>query len=253
MNQVSMSLQSFLMSYPGNGTATARSVSTVAELYVSVFAIIRCFISHSDKVTISPGSSFPHSALFSHQASSSLARTILPKIQSHSFTMIYHTTIAFIFTLVLIQISRALPYACGDHISPASESVQHRLLYGDGLHALVSAQPSMCDPKYDDPNGSMSTVACGDPLGRLYPRFGDIPTFPNIGGVFDVEPQSPKCGECLRLTNRQRVHIYFTVIDSAPSGIVMSVATCKALKVGEPGELIMIEKVPLQLCEFRPS
>jgi hypothetical protein len=161
--------------------------------------------------------------------------------------MIYVTT--FFLTLFVIQFSRALPQACGDHISPASDSVQHRLPYGDSPQALVSVQPPICDPKYDNPNTSMHTVACADLLEKRYPLFGDIPNFPFIGGVYDIRPNSSNCGECWKFTNKDGVHIYLTAIDSAPFGFVMSVAACSVLKVGE---VKTIEKVLRHFCEFPP-
>ena len=164
--------------------------------------------------------------------------------------MIYLTT--FFLTLFLIQISRALPQACSNHISPASKSVQHRLSYGDAPHTLASVQSSMCDPKYDNPNGSMHATACANPLESRYPLFGDIPNFPYIGAASDVTPGSPNCGECWNLTNLGNgAHIYVTAIDSIPFGFVtMSVSACNALKIDEGVVEIGGGKVLPHFCGF---
>ena len=108
----------------------------------------------------------------------------------------------------------------------------------------------MCDHKYDNPNTSMHTVACAHPLEKIYPFFRNIPTFPYIGGLFDVRPDSLKCGSCLNLTNKEGVHIYLTVIDRAPVplGFVMSVEACNKLNVRELRDLTKIEGVPSNFC-----
>ncbi|KAF8482072.1 eliciting plant response-like protein, partial [Russula ochroleuca] len=78
------------------------------------------------------------------------------------------------------------------------------------------------DPTYDNKNGSLNTVACSNGANGLvgrFPTFGDIPTFPFIGGAFDVVWNSPNCGGCWNLTNPATgVSINFTAIDAAGSG-----------------------------------
>ena len=164
--------------------------------------------------------------------------------------MIYYTTVTFIFTLFLTQISCALPQACSNHISPISnlESVQHRLQYGEGSPTFTS----LCDPAYDKPDGSMHTVACADPLEKKYPLFHDIPTFPNIGAAFDVKEGTPSCGECWEFTNhKNRLHIYLTAINSTFGGFKMSVSACNTLKIDEKDIVdIRAGKVDPHFCGF---
>ena len=63
----------------------------------------------------------------------------------------------------------------------------------------VSATRITWDPVYDQGTQSLSTVACSDGsngmLTKGYNLFGDLPTFPNIGGSSVVADwNSPNCG-----------------------------------------------------------
>ncbi|KAL5531179.1 hypothetical protein ACEPAG_4055 [Sanghuangporus baumii] len=76
------------------------------------------------------------------------------------------------------------------------------------------------DTTYDNPSGSMWGVACSNGKNGLvgeFPTFGDLPTFPNIGGVEGVSWNSTKCGSCWELTF-QGTSIYVTAVDSAGTG-----------------------------------
>jgi hypothetical protein len=57
---------------------------------------------------------------------------------------------------------------------------------------------------YDDPEGSMDTVACSNGengLGTKYKTFGSVPSYPFIGGAYDISgPSSPNCGSCWVIT-----------------------------------------------------
>lgn len=64
---------------------------------------------------------------------------------------------------------------------------------------LVSATPITSDPVYDNATESLGAVACSDgPNGMLtkgYNVFGDLKTFPYIGGSSAVAAwNSPNCG-----------------------------------------------------------
>jgi len=63
----------------------------------------------------------------------------------------------------------------------------------------VSATRISWDPVYDNATESLTVVACSDGsngmLGKGYHLFGDLPTFPNIGGSSAVASwNSPNCG-----------------------------------------------------------
>ena len=163
--------------------------------------------------------------------------------------MIYRTAVAIIFTLFLTQIARALPQAIDDHIFPASESDQHRLPYGGEPHTIDYAVTF--DPKYDNPNRSMSTVTCSNPLEPRYPYFIDIPGFPFIGGAYDVVKGSPSCGRCWRLTNMENgASIYFTAIDRAAKGFSIGGWTLSRLMGGDRKDVSRVgaSKVPNRFC-----
>ena len=169
--------------------------------------------------------------------------------------MIYRTTVAFIFTLLLTQVARALPQACSDHTSPASKSVQHHLPNGGAPYTLASVQAPMivtCDPKFDIPAGFMSTVACANPLEPEYPLFKNIPSFPFIGGAYDAEAGSDNCGACWKLTNADNdgYHIYLAAIDRAAFGFNIGVTGCDTLRGDGIVTKVNAEKVPASFCGF---
>jgi len=59
-------------------------------------------------------------------------------------------------------------------------------------------------PRFDASNGSMDTVACSNGVNGLemeFPTFGDVPSFPFIGGAYDIVWNSPNCGSCWNITN----------------------------------------------------
>ena len=133
--------------------------------------------------------------------------------------MIYFTT--FIFTLLLAHIACAVP-ACGDGASRPSPEDVYNPTY-DNEQLILTDCKLPWDPKYDNPKGDTKTLACSD-LASRYPRFGDFPSFPYIGAAFDIrEPNSPNCGKCWKMTNMiTHKTIFFTAVDSAKSGFVLS-------------------------------
>jgi Cerato-platanin len=68
----------------------------------------------------------------------------------------------------------------------------------------------------------MNSVACSNGANGLesrFPTFGSLPSFPYIGGAFDVVWNSTNCGGCWSLTNPTTgVMINLTAIDAAGSG-----------------------------------
>jgi hypothetical protein len=100
--------------------------------------------------------------------------------------MIYLTTL--ILTLFLTQIARALPQACDDPILPAWATQEE---YGEELYEFMIPSPlrTTYDGTYDNKHGSLNSVACSNGDNGLvlrFPTFGNIPSFPYIGGAFDV-------------------------------------------------------------------
>jgi hypothetical protein len=75
------------------------------------------------------------------------------------------------------------------------------------------------DGTYDNPSGSLNGVACSNGANGLvtnYQAFGDLPTFPYIGGAPGVAWNSPNCGGCWKLTSATTgAWIIYTAIDSS--------------------------------------
>src|SRR6266404_1981717 len=78
------------------------------------------------------------------------------------------------------------------------------------------------DNTFDNKDGSLNGVACSNGengLASRFPTFGDLPSFPFIGGAFDVVWNSPNCGSCWAVTNPANgVTINITAIDTAGAG-----------------------------------
>ncbi|KAJ8519987.1 hypothetical protein ONZ45_g3125 [Pleurotus djamor] len=102
--------------------------------------------------------------------------------------------------------------------------------YFFALAALVAPVLSTSvtyDQTYDNPQGSLNTVACSNgPNGLLtrgYTNFKSLPNFPNIGGASAVTGwNSENCGTCweLTFTNGQGVKktINVLAVDYAANG-----------------------------------
>ena len=64
---------------------------------------------------------------------------------------------------------------------------------------VVSATSVSWDPHYDHSSQSLASVACSDGRNGMMTKgfrvFGDLPTFPNIGGASAITGwNSPNCG-----------------------------------------------------------
>ena len=92
---------------------------------------------------------------------------------------------------------------------------------------------------YDDPEGSMDTVACSNGengLGTKYKTFGSIPSYPFIGGVYYDIPgsSSPNCGSCWIITNPATgLSIQMTSIDSSDVGFDLTTQAFSDLTNGD--------------------
>jgi len=173
--------------------------------------------------------------------------------------MAYITT--FILTLFLAHIARALPRACSDLVSPGSDDPSS-FSYGDGDAQYTISNPVPVsqykltyDPSFDNQDGSMDRVACSDGphgLAARFAMFRDIPTFPYIGGAFDIVWNSPNCGSCWKITNTaNNASITVTTIDTAGHGFNIAESAFEDLNGGEVGDgVLQVEahKVPIQVC-----
>jgi Cerato-platanin len=93
------------------------------------------------------------------------------------------------------------------------------------------------DSTFDNKSGSLNGVACSNGANGLaarFPTFGDIPSFPFIGGAFDVVWNSPNCGACWSVTNPSTdVSINMTAIDTAGAGFNIAKEAFEKLTGGE--------------------
>ena len=136
------------------------------------------------------------------------------------FAMIFK--FSFIFALALLfatHIAHAFPHA--EHSTRAST-----------VHATF-------DDTYDNPSGSLNSVACSNGANGLvtqFPTFGDLPTFPFIGGAPGVVWNSTDCGGCWELTNTATgASITMTAIDNAASTFNIATEAFKKLNGGQIG------------------
>jgi hypothetical protein len=95
------------------------------------------------------------------------------------------------------------------------------------------------DVTFDNKSGSLNGVACSNGpngLAARFPTFGDLPSFPFIGGAFDVAWNSPNCGACWALTNQANgVTINITAVDTAGAGFNIAKVAFDKLAGGQSG------------------
>jgi hypothetical protein len=145
---------------------------------------------------------------------------------------------AFALALLFTQVAHALPQARAPTPTPTP------------LRATF-------DTTFDNPTGSLNNVACSNGANGLvtqFPTFGTIPTFPFIGGAFDVAWNSPNCGDCWSITNPANgASIYMTAVDTAGAGFNMGTVAFETLN-GTPGQIgqgvldVVATKVPRAFC-----
>ena len=111
------------------------------------------------------------------------------------------------------------------------------------------------DTTYDNKDGSLNNVACSNGangLARRFATFSDIPSFPFIGGAFDVVWNSPNCGGCWTLTNAATgVSINITAIDTAGAGFNIAKEAFVQLNGGQVGQgvaNVVATKVSPSVC-----
>ena len=151
--------------------------------------------------------------------------------------MIFSTTFSLALFL-LTPLAHALPHA---GLSPRSTTVR-----------------ATFDNMYDNPSGSLNNVACsngGFGLASRFPTFGNIPTFPFIGGAPGVVFNSPNCGGCWRLTSKAtNASLVMTAIDSAGSGFNLAQEAFVTLNGGQIGQGVLdvdAEEIDRSVCGIR--
>ena len=106
------------------------------------------------------------------------------------------------------------------------------------------------DNTYDNPHGSMNSVACSNGENGLvgrFPTFHDVPNFPYIGGASAIEGwNSPQCGSCWRISYKDKT-IYATAIDFAGDGFNLSQEALDALTGGNAVKLGSVQVDAVQV------
>ena len=118
------------------------------------------------------------------------------------------------------------------------------------------------DTTYDSSSGSLNTVACSDGSNGLetkygWETFGQIPTFPNIGGSSTIPSwNAATCGQCFAVTYKGKT-INVLAIDTAPSGLNIAEAAMNKLTGGQAVQLgrvtATITKVGVSKCGLTPK
>jgi len=122
------------------------------------------------------------------------------------------------------------------------------------------------DPVYDQKTGSLSTVACSNgPNGLLtrgYKTFGDLPSFPYIGGAAAVTGwNSKECGSCWQLTftnaDGSKKSINVTAVDFTASGFNIALTAMNDLTGGHGVEYGVVDvtskKIDPTGCGFKAT
>jgi hypothetical protein len=147
-------------------------------------------------------------------------------------------SINFALALLLSHVAHALPYA-----EPNTRSTTVRATF---------------DTTYDNASGSLNGVACSNGANGLvtrFPTFGNIPTFPFIGGAPGVVFNSPNCGGCWRLTSQTTNRsLIMTAIDSSGFGFNLAQEAFVTLNGGQIGQGVIdvvAEEIDRSVCGIR--
>jgi Cerato-platanin len=152
------------------------------------------------------------------------------------FNPIYPVT--FVLALFLAQVAYGLPQDPPADVTGAPSPL--RATY---------------DTTFDNAAGSMNSVACSNGphgLASRFPTFGSVPTFPFIGGAYDVSWGSPNCGGCWNITNpKLGKTIHILAIDTSGVGFNIAKEAFAELNGGNVDEGVIevtADKVPSSVC-----
>ncbi|KAF8587104.1 hypothetical protein K439DRAFT_1630956 [Ramaria rubella] len=125
--------------------------------------------------------------------------------------------------------------------------VSFATLFFFAASAFADTEPVTLDPTYDNAAGSLNTVACST-LVNEFPTFGDIPSFPFIGGLQAVSFGSPACGSCWALTfNGTTINV--TAIDNAGAGFNIAETAFSHLANTDVGRInAQVTQLPASSC-----
>jgi hypothetical protein len=118
------------------------------------------------------------------------------------------------------------------------------------------------DTTYDNASGALTSVACSDGANGLitkygYSTFGQIPSFPRIGGSSTIPSwNAATCGQCFAITYKGKT-INVLAMDTAPSGFNMAKAAMDKLTNNQATQLgrvtADIKKVGVSKCGLTPK
>ncbi|KAG1749561.1 Cerato-platanin [Suillus lakei] len=119
------------------------------------------------------------------------------------------------------------------------------------LPVLAQTESLSYDNTYDNPDTSLSTVACSDgPNGLItkgYTTLGQLPNFPNVGGVYTVTGwDSPYCGTCYEVTYGSNT-IAILAVDVATAGFNVAEAAMNTLTGGQAAFLGRVSVTSVQV------
>jgi Cerato-platanin len=113
------------------------------------------------------------------------------------------------------------------------------------------------DPAYGNAGQSLGTTACSDGANGLltkgYTTFGSLPSFPNIGGAFNIAGwNSAGCGTCWQLAYKNNATTTTTInvlaVDVAANSFNLSPAALNTLTKGRAVELGRVNVVARQIA-----
>ncbi|KAL2017110.1 hypothetical protein VTK56DRAFT_2582 [Thermocarpiscus australiensis] len=132
-----------------------------------------------------------------------------------------------------------------------------KLLSVFSLLTAASAVQVTHDSGYDDPQRSLTAVACSDGTNGVMWKYnwkvqGDVKDFPYIGGSDAIAGwNSPNCGTCWSVSYQGKT-IHVLAIDHAGSGLNIGTTAMNELTGGRAEELGHIDatvaQVPLTEC-----
>ncbi|KAF8577423.1 hypothetical protein K439DRAFT_1639749 [Ramaria rubella] len=129
--------------------------------------------------------------------------------------------------------------------------VSFATLFFFAASAFADTEPVTFDNTYDNRAGSLNTVSCSNGpngLANRFPTFGDLPSFPNIGGKQGVVFGSSDCGSCWALTfNGTTINV--TAIDHAGAGFNIAKTAFSHLANTDVGRInAQVTQLPASSC-----
>ncbi|PIL33012.1 hypothetical protein GSI_04461 [Ganoderma sinense ZZ0214-1] len=136
------------------------------------------------------------------------------------------------------------------HLTAVSLSLLATLFAPTALGAATATTVSVSfDQAYDNPDTSLTTVACSDGsngmLAKGYTTFGSLPSFPNIGGApagVVAGWNSAACGTCWALSYNGR-SVNVLAVDSAVDGWNIGLGAMNELTGGQARQLGRVDGV----------